>query len=97
MKRFGEGVMYRMVGHGFDPIKIVSRSKSGKTVVCQYGNGKPFRLKVREHIVSNSEYVVADPSYKEGSAERWDLTCFAEDALTEAEQREWEEMYERSN
>ena len=89
--KFETGRMYWLDGHGFPPLKILSRSKTGKTVLCMIaGDTKQFRLKVRVNPRCNSEFVVTDPSYKPDSWQWDELSCYANRPLKEAEQTEWE-------
>ena len=90
--KFETGRMYWLEGNGFPPLKILSRSKTGKTVLCihQGYSRKPFRLKVRVDPRCNSEFVVTDPSYKPDSW-MWDeVSCYAKRPLKETEQIAWE-------
>lgn len=91
MKRFEAGQMYNMYGNGFSPVVIVSRSKSGNSVMVNNGYEK-FRRKVRINTYNNSEYIVIDNMYPEGSWMRDDVSVYANDPVKDEERRGWEEL-----
>lgn len=88
MKRFEVGKMYYYQGFGFDPVKIVSRSKSGGTVTVNNGR-KTFRRKVRYNEYNDCEYAVMDNQYQGWM--RDEVSIWANSPVEEVEQRKWEE------
>ena len=96
MTRFEEGKMYWMNGDGWDPLKVISRSKSGQSVVmkCATGN-KSFRVKIRVNPMRNSEYVVTDSHYSQDSWMWDDVSCYASRPLKDAEQAAWENLAQK--
>lgn len=91
--RFEVGKMYFLRGDGFNPIKILSRSKTGKTVVVSNGD-KTFRLKVRSYTYTDEkvdelvEYVVTDCQYE--GWQREEVSAYAWNVVKGLEQRAWE-------
>ena len=91
--RFEVGKMYYLNGHGFDPIKVVGRSKTGKTIVVNNGE-KTFRLKVRMRDLMDGryyEYVLTDSHLYYGW-QKYEASVMACHVVKAQEQIEWENL-----